>query len=173
MAKWPKWIMSSGYANATYTGAFGAMVNDLADTTSEGWVPLFERTRVVDFSVQKALIGQHYIMDVGRATRTDWKLFFRPFHSRVWVAGAVTILLISTTYQVFAACLGPFVGLPIANSQVLRILALSGWTLFTLAKSYWDAALTMFFTTTKELPFSTVEVRHTKKLKGQKNAQNT
>ena len=132
------------------------MVNDLVDSTSDVWVPVIERARVVDFSVPQEFMGQHYIMDVGRGTRTDWKLFFRPFHGRVWAAGSVTVVLAFAAYQ-FASGLGPFDNM--ADSQALKILAFSGWTFWTLAKSYWEAALTMFFTTPKDLPFSSVEVR--------------
>ena len=41
----------------------------------------------------------------------------------------------------------------------LRTVAFCGWFCFLIAEAYFEGALTMFFTTEKDLPFTSIEVK--------------
>ena len=42
--------------------------------------------------------------------------------------------------------------------NVMRLVSLLGWLCFLVVDTYYEGALTMFFTTGKDLPFNSIEV---------------
>lgn len=90
---------------------------------------------------------------VNRPPEVDLGLFIRPFRDEAWVAtlaltvGLIVIMLVpflwNSNYDKADSCI---------------IMQTSGWYFFLLFNAFYGGALTMFFTSTPDLPFS--DIRH-------------
>ncbi len=71
-------------ANATYGGILGNLLDDNYDRGSTAWQHTLERSLRAEFSVNCIHIKAHFVMDVDRAVKNDWTLYFRPFTQSLW-----------------------------------------------------------------------------------------
>ncbi len=68
----------------TYSGVYGAIMNDEYDQASTAFLRNLERDGMFDFSISFIYIQSDYLMDVDKATKLDWTLYIRPLHRSAW-----------------------------------------------------------------------------------------
>ncbi len=73
-----------GDANVTYSGIYGAILNDEYDRCSKVFHPKLERVPYIDFSIGFIYVRKYYVTDVSKATKFDWTLYLRPFRMFTW-----------------------------------------------------------------------------------------
>ncbi len=72
--------------------------------------------------------------------------------------GLITVVVVSV-YQILSLLQGRGRVSLWRLKEAMKITAFSGWFCFVVVDVYYEGALTMFFTTDKELPFKSIEVR--------------
>ncbi len=127
-------------------------------------------------------------MDVAKAGKHDWTLYFRPFNNDLWLENIITfpmqnsylktvftstkihrktlcfrkscIVMVSVTICLYYLIISASRRNDIfyQTNCPLKIIAFMGWMCYVVVKCYYDGALTMFFTTKEELPFTTFRV---------------
>ena len=79
-----------GDANATYGGIFGHLLADNYDRSYTAWQHTLERNSRAEFSISCIHIKAHVVMDVAKAGKHDWTLYFRPFDNNLWLENMMT-----------------------------------------------------------------------------------
>ena len=75
----------------TYSGIFGAIVDDQYDQASSAFQRNLERDQLLDFSVGFIYVSTYYVMDVSKAKSLDWTLYLRPFRADTWYIISTTL----------------------------------------------------------------------------------
>ena len=82
----------------------------------------------------------------------DFQLFIRPFTNQAWIA------ILITTSACFMALIIPYIFVKAYElSDAHMTAATATWLLFTLINAYYSGALTMFFSTKEQIPFSSIQ----------------
>jgi len=113
----------------------------------------------VDYSAS-VIRYERYLLTGAHATVSglDLTLFMRPFTKHSWTA-----ILILSIFTAFSLLLVPYLNrlFPFLSSKEnltsTRIAVISIWLFFVLVNAYYGGALTMFFSTPPDPPFTTIE----------------
>lgn len=133
----------------TFEGVFGDVVSGRSDVSLAAWKHTYERSLWVDFSQTITSSPVVIVTNIQRHP-FDVYLFTRPFRRSAWLV--TTFLVILTVGIVrFAKWLQP------EGSDSVRIAVLSSWLFFVLISAFFSGAMTMFFSSTPKIPFTTVE----------------
>ena len=82
----------------------------------------------------------------------DFQLFIRPFTHQAWIA------ILITTSVCFTTLIIPYIFVKAYElSDAHMTAATATWLLFTLINAYYSGALTMFFSTKEQIPFSSIQ----------------
>ncbi len=136
--------------SGTWGGVLGSVVNKEYDITLSPWAFFAERHAILD--MVPVLPNKMVLAWTPKNPERDFGLFVRPFTRSSWI----TIML--TLAVSFACILATYYLIPGgdgSNGQMIMVTTV--WYFFVLINAYYGGALTMFFTSTITVPFSSIK----------------
>ena len=114
------------------------------------WLWTLDRDPFIDFIPVD--YGNTVLALTPKRKALDFQLFIRPFTQQAWIA------ILITTSACFTALIIPYIFVKAYElSDAHMTAATATWLLFTLINAYYSGALTMFFSTKEQIPFSTIQ----------------
>ena len=127
----------------------GSVVTGKYPLSLSQWVPNTKRKQVAE--LLNCYSDRPLLAVKIRPPAIDLMLFVRPFRSEAWVATLIMIVVL------IIMMLAPFLwNSSYDRSDSSTITQTSGWYFFVLFNAFYGGALTMFFTSSQELQFSTI-----------------
>ena len=147
----PDWgIVSTQVETHQYQGVLGGIINNEYDFSISNWLWTLDRDKLLDFVPID--YGNTVLSITPKRKALDFALFIRPFTHQAWIA----ILL--TTTACFFTLIIPYIFVKAYELGDAHMTAATAtWLLFTLINAYYSGALTMFFSTKEQVPFSSIQ----------------
>jgi hypothetical protein len=139
--------------NATFEGVLGELVLGNYEICGSFWIANWDRFGWMDMTFHAIETQIGILINIDSIESNDLSLFLRPFNLPARITIFIFLIL-------FLLCFGLFshnFGRKGSSSQGKRFYIFTLWLFFILIHTYYSGAMTMFFSTTPTLPFSTMD----------------